>query len=120
MAKEENEIPLKLNSNIKQIYATGAFGGFTPYDCRIVLFNDSTIPTTESDESFQVARIADYEIIMSHVSIKELYMWLGERLKEFEDLTGPIERLKVKDPEKIKELIKSEEVVQKKSKKSKK
>jgi len=88
MVEQKNKIPLKLNPDIKQIYATGAFGGFTPYDCRIVLFNDSTIPTDESNENFQVARIADYEIIMPHRTVKELYNWLGKLINEFEDVKG--------------------------------
>ncbi|EKQ52878.1 MAG: Protein of unknown function (DUF3467) [Methanobacterium sp. Maddingley MBC34] len=117
MAAEKDEVPIIINSEIKQIYVTGAFGGFTAHDMRIAFFNEAILPIDKPDEDFRVAKVADYEVIMSHTSAKELYMWLGKRIKEFEDITGPIERPTFKDPEKKAEAIKSIEKMKKSKKK---
>lgn len=88
------KIPLKVNPEIKQIYATGAFGGFTPYDFRIVLYNDTPTPKDEFGEEMEFARIANHELIMSPIAAKELSVWLNERIGEFEGFFGVIEHKK--------------------------
>lgn len=117
MAGEKDEIPIKINPEIKQIYVTGAFGGFTAHDMRIAFFNEAILPNKKPNEDFKVSKVADYEVIMSHTAAKELYMWLGKRIKEFEDITGPIERPEIKDPEKKAEAIKAMEKMKKSQKK---
>lgn len=94
MANGNNDVQngprIELNPEMKQVYMTGAFGGFTPHDFRIIIFNEK--PTMEDKKSGNVdlIRDANHEIIMSHLTAKELYDWLGKAIDEFEGKVGKI------------------------------
>ncbi|NYB26345.1 MAG: DUF3467 domain-containing protein [Methanobacteriaceae archaeon] len=85
----EDKIPLRFKEDIKQIYVTGAFGGFTPYDFRLDLYIDTPELLEEIDE-IQIIRKVENEVIMSVTTAKELSMWLAKRVKEYEDKFGEI------------------------------
>lgn len=79
---------IKLNSDIKQIYMTGAMGGFTPHDFRLFIFNEK--PEMKNSDVVELVRNVDHELIMSFQAVKELYTWLDKRIKEFENEVGEI------------------------------
>lgn len=85
----EDKVPLRFKEDLKQIYVTGAFGGFTPYDFRLDLYIDTPELVEEIDE-IQITRIVENEIIMSMTTVKELTVWLVKRIKEYEDKFGEI------------------------------
>jgi len=87
---KKNELqnpPLVINSDIEQIYLTGAFGGPTPHDFRIIVFNEASKNLAEDGHSVDLIRDATHELIMSHLTAKELYDWLGRQLKQLEIAT---------------------------------
>ena len=69
MTTNEDKIPIKFKKEINQIYATGAFGGFTPYDFRLDLYTDTPELVEETDE-IQITRKVENEIILSMTTIK--------------------------------------------------
>lgn len=74
--------PIEFNPEIKQIYMTGAMGGYTPHDFRLFIFNEK--PKMEDSDFIELVRKVDHELIMSFQVVKELHDWLSERIKEFE------------------------------------
>ncbi len=87
-AKQISNIPLDLNQEHKQIYATGAFGGFTNYDFRLFFYNEVPKQTGKHIETVELVPESKYEIVMSIKTVKELHIWLGEKIKEVEDVLG--------------------------------
>jgi len=88
MGNVTDKIPLKVNPEINQIYFTGAIGGFTNYDFRIILYNEIARQIGENIETVQLLPEANYELVMSPKTAKELHIWLGNRIKEMEDIMG--------------------------------
>lgn len=86
---DEDKIPFKFKKDLVQIYATGALGGFTPYDFRLNLYIDMPELVGETEE-IQVTRKVENEIIMSKTAIKELSLWLQRRIEEYEKQFGEI------------------------------
>lgn len=86
---------LDLNPELKQVYMTGATGGFTPHDFRLLIFTEKPEESDDPDSLIMVRDI-HHEIIMSHLSVKELYIWLGKSIKQVEDQVGEIKPLKKK------------------------
>lgn len=82
------KVQLKLSPELKQIYITGAFGGFTSYDFRLILYNEIPEQTGDDIETIQLVPESKYEVIMSPKTVKELYIWLGNKIKELEDIMG--------------------------------
>lgn len=78
-------IPYKVNLDTKQVYVTGALGGFTDRDFRLILFNDTLEHNEKPENEVNVIREICLEAIMSPQTVKELYSWLGEHIKNFED-----------------------------------
>lgn len=74
---------VELDEELVQIYLTGAFGGFTPHDFRMIVFNELPKPS-DSPGTVDLIKHAKYELIMSPLTAKELHGWLGEQLKEYE------------------------------------
>lgn len=95
----DNMPRIELNSEIKQIYMTGAFGGFTAHDFRMIIFNEKPIMEKDSD-MVDLVRNASHEIIMSLSATKELYDWLGKNIEDYENKFGEIKSKQPKDTEK--------------------
>jgi len=75
--------------NCKQIYATGAQGGFTGYDFRMGFYNE--LDANEKDKTVSCKVIS--EVIMPPLAVKELIAWLSEKIGEYEKVMGEIEPL---------------------------
>lgn len=89
--KPEN-IPLKISPDIKQIYVSGAFGGFTHKEFRLALFSETLEPKgVFVKDGLSMAREAKYELIMSPLTVIELYNWLKINIEDFEKTFGKIE-----------------------------
>lgn len=89
--KENITIPFKIAEESEQIYMTGAFGGFTPYDFRIILYNETLGPKGEIVDEGSLIRESKYQLIMSPLTAKELLLWLQKNIKAYEDQVGEIE-----------------------------
>lgn len=96
MSNEDKPIPIKLKDSAKQLYVTGAFGGFTPYDFRLVFYNEKVIPKDDLT-GLDVARESDLELIMTPRAAKELKNWLSLRIDEYEKIRGEIDLEDKKD-----------------------
>lgn len=95
--KEGNQAPdLKVSPEVNQVYMSGATGGFTHHDFRLLIFNEKPIDS-KNENVIGLVREIDNELIMSHLAVKELHHWLGESIKEFEDQVGEIKPLEQKD-----------------------
>ena len=82
--KEIKEPNVIMGEELTQIYSTGAFGGFTPYDFRIYLFNETLKATGNNIENSELVRVANYELIMTPQVVKELRNWLNQKIDEYE------------------------------------
>jgi|GEM_PF-1585574 hypothetical protein len=85
----------KMNSSpeIEQVDMTGAVGGYTPHDFRLLIFNERTKENNKIEEAIGSVHNASHEIIMSHRAVKELHNWLGACIKNHEE---QMEKLKNK------------------------
>ena len=99
MVKEKkvinNDFPrIEVNPELKQIYMTGALGGFTPHDFRLVIINEKS----KADKNGQVNLVpmGNYELILSHTAIKELHDFLSNHIESFEKVNGEIKSRVVK------------------------
>lgn len=91
--EEENiDIPVVIPSDIPRIYATGAFGGFNPYDFRLLLFSDEPLEQDEilAANELNVMREVQAELILSPLAAKQTAKWLVKYVNEFEKKIGPI------------------------------
>lgn len=96
MANQESEnektvqIPVKISENPEQIYMTGAFGGFTPYDFRIMIYNEVMKQKDHVIEEGTLVRESKYQLIMSPLTAKELSIWLQKNIEAYEEESGEI------------------------------
>lgn len=93
-----DNLRLDINPELKQIYMTGASGGFTHHDFRLLIFNEKPKYGNEPGV-IHLVRDVNHEIIMSHLSVKELYDWLGKNIRDFEEQVGEIKPAVVKKVE---------------------
>lgn len=100
MTNKKKGIPVTISLGAEQIYITGAFGGFTPYDFRIALYNETMEPKGQTTDDIILARESRYELIMSPLTAKELLNWLDKNVRAYEEEYGKIKLPKVKKPEK--------------------
>lgn len=78
---EKVQVPLELSSEVDQVYMTGAIGGYTPHDFRLIIFNEVT--KEKNSEELRLVRNVSHEIIMSHRAVMELYNWLGDHIDDY-------------------------------------
>lgn len=90
-----------IKPDIKQIYATGAFGGFSSHDFRILLYNEKVEGSEEKIKKGAVTAIREvsYELILPPLAAKEFVIWLDKQVKEYERIFGPIKLLPPEPPE---------------------
>ena len=98
------KIKVKTADDFKRIYAIGALGGHTPWDFRIGFYND--VPRMEEvapGSTPIMDREIAFEVMLSPTAAKELLLWLGSHVQQFEKHFGPIKirRMPVKDGNKI-------------------
>jgi len=98
------KIKVKKADDFKRIYAIGALGGHTPWDFRIGFYND--VPRMEEvapGSPPTMDREVLVEAMLSPTAAKELLLWLGSHVQQFEKQFGPIKlrRMPIKDGNKI-------------------
>lgn len=90
--KNIEQPPYIYRSEIPKPYVTGAFGGFTPHDFRIMFFSE--VPYSQDQllpaGDMKIIRDVQCEITMSPLAAKELFIWLQKKIKDFEDNFGEI------------------------------
>lgn len=84
------EIPVKISEDVNQIYITGAFGGFTQYDFRIMLYNDVFQVNDKNKTEASLVHECKNQLIMSPLAAKELRDWLDRNIKKYEENVGSI------------------------------
>jgi len=92
MKKSKNEIPVLIPSDIPKIYATGSYGGYSPFDFRLMLFSEQALQEDKiiSPKKIDIAREIQAEIILSPLAAKHLAIWLLNQVEKFEKEIGPI------------------------------
>lgn len=92
VSKKNDRIPYLYTSETPQFYATGAFGGYTSHDFRLMFFAEVPLTKDEiqSAINLKVIREVKSEIIMSPLAAKELVDWLSKKVEEFEKDFGKI------------------------------
>lgn len=90
--KDREMIPLVIPSDFNKIYATGAFGGYSPNDFRVLLFVEEANPQDEiiDPNQLKVVRVVNNELILSPLTAKQLAKWLMKQVEEFEKEFGKI------------------------------
>lgn len=90
--KKIDQPPYIYRSEIPKPYVTGAFGGFTPHDFRIMFFSE--VPYSQDQilpaGDMKVIREVQCEITMSPLAAKELVIWLQKKIDNFEETLGEI------------------------------
>jgi len=90
----------------KYVYATGVFGGLDPNDGKLIFFLDRFEPETVNEpfpgtqKLKKVIRELQVEVHVSPGQFKNIWMWMGEHIKHYEQMFGaiPIEPTKSKEP----------------------
>lgn len=90
--KEVLEIPVLIPSDSPKIYATGAFGGRSAHDFRIMLYSEEPIQQDEllAPGTLNVMREVKAQIYLPPLAAKQLSEWLNKQLDLFEKEIGPI------------------------------
>ncbi|WP_440952382.1 DUF3467 domain-containing protein [Methanococcoides sp. FTZ1] len=94
------KIEIRKPEDFKQVYAIGALGGHSPYDFRIGFYNDSPKGFDKTSNSQVIQRSIETEIILSPLAALELSNWLGQHIRDYEAMFGPITRVQ-KQPQKV-------------------
>ncbi|PKL69041.1 MAG: DUF3467 domain-containing protein [Methanobacteriales archaeon HGW-Methanobacteriales-1] len=89
---QADEIPIIMPSEAPRVYATGAFGGYSPQDFRIMLCSEEPL---EKDaiilpKTLNMVRELQAELILSPLAAKELANWLVVKVEEYENDFGAI------------------------------
>ena len=90
--QEKKEIPLIVPSDIPKIYSTGAYGGYSSYDFRLLFYTEEPLQQDEivTTEELKVVREVLAEIILSPLAAKQTAKWLSKKVEEFEGECGVI------------------------------
>ncbi|MGB9936857.1 MAG: DUF3467 domain-containing protein [Methanobacterium sp.] len=93
---DEMEIPYIMSSDSPRIYATGAFGGFTPHDFRIIFYSEEPLKQDipMSPGEINIIREVQGEVILAPLAAKQLAAWLIQQVKLYEENVGAIPELK--------------------------
>lgn len=84
-------IEMKKAEDFRRVYAIGAIGGHTPWDFRIGFYNDTPkIMKPKQKQNPTMDREIMTEVILSPMAAKELLLWLGTHVKQYEKQFGPI------------------------------
>lgn len=90
--KNIDQPPYIYRSEIPKSYVTGAFGGFTPHDLRIMFFSE--VPYSQDQilpaGDMKIIREVQCEVTMSPLAAKELVIWLQKKIDDFEETFGEI------------------------------
>ena len=86
------DIPIEdaQSPDYRYVYATGAFGGITPIDAKIIFYLDRLVPRTlnEGEEkgrqiTGKIIRELQVEVHMSPQEFIEIYKWMGKHIDRF-------------------------------------
>lgn len=95
------EVPIVISSELNTIYITGALGGFSSNEFRVLLFSEELFPRDEETEISKISacRVVENEVRMSPETAKELAVWLMEQVEEYERTFGKIRTHHSKGPQ---------------------
>ena len=89
----------------KYVYATGVFGGLDPNDGKMIFFLDRFEPETVEEpypgtqKLKKIVRELQVEVHVSPSQFKNIWMWMGEHIKHYEQMFGEIPmQPKMKEP----------------------
>lgn len=90
--QEPQEIPFVIPSGLSRIYATGAFGGYTAQDFRILLYSEEPLEqdTILNQKDLGLVREVQGEVILAPLAAKQLADWLLKQVKDYEKNIGEI------------------------------
>ncbi|GAB6056134.1 DUF3467 domain-containing protein [Methanobacterium alkalithermotolerans] len=90
--KAEKRIPVVIPSESPKIYATGAFGGHSAHDFRILFFSEEPLEQDEplNSGSFNVMREVKAQLVLPPLAAKQLATWLTKQVDKFENQVGVI------------------------------
>ena len=101
---KQRELPVIIPSEHLTIYATGAYGGYSPHDFRVLLYSEEPLQQDEiilTDE-LQVMREIKAQLVLAPLAAKQTAIWLTKQVEMFEKEFGEI-------PEPKKETIEENE-----------
>ena len=78
-------------SDIKRSYITEAKGTISAYDFRVKFYNAYVDLEKIKDDEITIKHDAEIELIMSHRTLRELAVWLNEKVKEVDEIEKKIE-----------------------------
>ena len=90
------EIETETSSTYKRIPIAGLFGGPRPGGVHAILYSETmnaqkTLMTQPPEpQRIILKRVIECELIIDPLQMKSIYKWLGEKIKEYETLYGPI------------------------------
>jgi hypothetical protein len=92
MFKLDENIPFIIPSDIPKVYATGATGGYSETDFRVLLYCEEAAPRDEvlPAGKLEVERVVQSEIMLSPRAAKKIAKWLTQSVEEFEGKFGKI------------------------------
>lgn len=84
---------MKKGEDFRQIYITGAFGNFTPFDYRLMLFTHKAEFPDQAQEitGFPIPQVIQAEVVMSEAVARQLRDLLIRQMKERENTTKKAE-----------------------------
>jgi hypothetical protein len=96
--EDSTSLPYVYPSETQKIYASGAFGGYTPHDFRVILYLEEPLRQDEilQSETLDIIRTVQGELILSPLAAKELTKWLTDKVKNFENDFGKIPGSEIK------------------------
>ncbi len=93
----DENISLIIPEDVEQIYITGALGGFTTHDFRLITFNEVIKPTNAINGAVNLVRESKQVLVMAPTTAKELRNWLDMQIKEYEANNGEIKLILPKE-----------------------
>jgi len=90
------EIKSEYSPNFKRINVNGVFGGVRPSGVEAIIYSESNdiekVLETQplSANRTIVKRMIECELIIDPMQMKSLHKWLTAKIKDYEELIGPI------------------------------
>ncbi len=108
LKKGKPEIPVIIPSESPKIYASGAFGGYSANDFRILFFSDEPLQQDELLMTGQLKSMREVkvQVVLPPLAAKLTALWLMKQVESYEKEVGPIPQPKQKESNKSNEEIK--------------
>ena len=90
------EIKSETSPQYRRVYVAGVFGGIVPSGLEAVFYSESKdiekVLQTQplSTHRMEIKRVAEIELLIDPMQMKSIYIWLDNKIKEYEKLFGRI------------------------------